>query len=152
VYGGNRAGFFVVLPVRPKEMTAVEALATVKGGNAKLDVLVPPKLAPTAHVPGGLTVDPRRFTWVYDESGEADDCVKVRDDHTAPTARGDPDANPSNPALTHLGHIIALRPFLRIAVFGIVREPSPTAQWRLFACAQKNGPSLGAQAEAALAV
>jgi hypothetical protein len=26
--------------------------------------------------------DPRRFTWVYDESGEADDCVKVRDDHT----------------------------------------------------------------------
>jgi hypothetical protein len=26
--------------------------------------------------------DPRRFTWVYDEGGEADDCVKVRDDHT----------------------------------------------------------------------
>jgi hypothetical protein len=26
--------------------------------------------------------DPRRFTWVYDESGEADDCVKIRDDHT----------------------------------------------------------------------
>ena len=22
------------------------------------------------------------FTWVYDESGETDDCVKVRDDHT----------------------------------------------------------------------
>jgi hypothetical protein len=30
VYGGNRAAFFVVLPVRPREMTAVEALATVK--------------------------------------------------------------------------------------------------------------------------
>ena len=26
--------------------------------------------------------DPRRFTWIYDEGGEADDCVKVRDDHT----------------------------------------------------------------------
>lgn len=26
--------------------------------------------------------DPRRFTWIYDESGEADDCVKVRDDKT----------------------------------------------------------------------
>jgi hypothetical protein len=26
--------------------------------------------------------DPRRFTWVYDESGEADDCVKVRDNQT----------------------------------------------------------------------
>ena len=26
--------------------------------------------------------DPRRFTWVYDESGEADDCVKVRDNDT----------------------------------------------------------------------
>jgi hypothetical protein len=26
--------------------------------------------------------DPRRFTWVYDESGKADDCVKVRDDMT----------------------------------------------------------------------
>jgi hypothetical protein len=26
--------------------------------------------------------DPRRFTWVYDESGKADDCVKVRDDKT----------------------------------------------------------------------
>ena len=26
--------------------------------------------------------DPRRFTWVYDEHGEVDDCVKVRDDHT----------------------------------------------------------------------
>jgi hypothetical protein len=28
------------------------------------------------------TYDPRRFTWVYDEAGEADDCVKVRDDRT----------------------------------------------------------------------
>jgi hypothetical protein len=26
--------------------------------------------------------DPRRFTWVYDEGGEADDCVKVRDEKT----------------------------------------------------------------------
>jgi hypothetical protein len=26
--------------------------------------------------------DPRRFTWVYDEAGEAEDCVKVRDDQT----------------------------------------------------------------------
>jgi hypothetical protein len=26
--------------------------------------------------------DPRRFTWIYDESGEGDDCVKVRDDKT----------------------------------------------------------------------
>jgi hypothetical protein len=26
--------------------------------------------------------DPRRFTWIYDETGEADDCVKVRDDRT----------------------------------------------------------------------
>ena len=26
--------------------------------------------------------DPRRFTWVYDEGGEADDCVKIRDNHT----------------------------------------------------------------------
>jgi hypothetical protein len=26
--------------------------------------------------------DPRRFAWVYDEAGEADDCVKVRDDQT----------------------------------------------------------------------
>jgi hypothetical protein len=26
--------------------------------------------------------DPRRFTWVYDESGEADDCVKLRDEQT----------------------------------------------------------------------
>jgi len=26
--------------------------------------------------------DPRRFTWVYDETGEADDCVKVRDQNT----------------------------------------------------------------------
>ena len=30
--------------------------------------------------------DPRRFTWVYDERGEADDCVKVRDDHTGRVA------------------------------------------------------------------
>ena len=22
--------------------------------------------------------DPRRFTWIYDEGGEADDCVKIR--------------------------------------------------------------------------
>lgn len=26
--------------------------------------------------------DPRRFTWIYDESGEADDCVKVLDTKT----------------------------------------------------------------------
>jgi len=26
--------------------------------------------------------DPRRFTWVYDETGELDDCVKVRDNKT----------------------------------------------------------------------
>jgi hypothetical protein len=26
--------------------------------------------------------DPRRFTWVYDASGEAKDCVKVRDNQT----------------------------------------------------------------------
>jgi len=26
--------------------------------------------------------DPRRFTWVYDESGKTDDCVKIRDGHT----------------------------------------------------------------------
>jgi hypothetical protein len=26
--------------------------------------------------------DPRRFTWLYDEGGEARDCVKVRDDQT----------------------------------------------------------------------
>jgi hypothetical protein len=33
--------------------------------------------------------DPRRFTWVYDESGEADDCVKIRDDRTgSETASG----------------------------------------------------------------
>jgi hypothetical protein len=27
--------------------------------------------------------DPRRFTWVYDESGEADDCVKRRDNESS---------------------------------------------------------------------
>jgi hypothetical protein len=26
--------------------------------------------------------DPRRFTWVYDEGGEAENCVKVRDNET----------------------------------------------------------------------
>ena len=26
--------------------------------------------------------DPRRFTWIYDATGEADDCVKLRDDQT----------------------------------------------------------------------
>jgi len=26
--------------------------------------------------------DPRRFTWVYDPLGEAQDCMKVRDDQT----------------------------------------------------------------------
>src|SRR5262245_15257632 len=26
--------------------------------------------------------DPRRFTWIYDPSGEAQDCVKLRDDQT----------------------------------------------------------------------
>jgi len=26
--------------------------------------------------------DPQRFTWVYDEAGEANNCVKVRDDRT----------------------------------------------------------------------
>jgi hypothetical protein len=26
--------------------------------------------------------DPRRFTWVYDEGGKVDDCVKVRDNRT----------------------------------------------------------------------
>jgi hypothetical protein len=26
--------------------------------------------------------DPRRFTWVYDESGEAENCVKLRDNNT----------------------------------------------------------------------
>jgi hypothetical protein len=30
--------------------------------------------------------DPRRFTWVYDEQGEADDCVKLHDDHTGKLA------------------------------------------------------------------
>ena len=39
---------------------------------------------------GGLsklnTYDPRRFTWVYDEQGEADNCVKLRDDHTGKLA------------------------------------------------------------------
>jgi hypothetical protein len=26
--------------------------------------------------------DPRRFTWIYDAGGPADDCVKLRDDQT----------------------------------------------------------------------
>jgi hypothetical protein len=28
------------------------------------------------------TYDPRRFTWVYDPNGRAEDCVKVRDNQT----------------------------------------------------------------------
>jgi hypothetical protein len=32
------------------------------------------------------TYDPRRFTWVYDERGEAEDCVKVRDNQTGRVA------------------------------------------------------------------
>jgi hypothetical protein len=28
----------------------------------------------------------RRFTWCYDATGEADDCVKVRDDETGKVA------------------------------------------------------------------
>ena len=30
--------------------------------------------------------DPRRFRWIYDESGEADDCVKVVDTKTGKLA------------------------------------------------------------------
>jgi hypothetical protein len=30
--------------------------------------------------------DPRRFKWIYDELGEADDCVKVRDTKTGKVA------------------------------------------------------------------
>jgi hypothetical protein len=30
--------------------------------------------------------DPRRFTWFYDPTGEAADCVKVRDDETGRVA------------------------------------------------------------------
>ena len=33
-------------------------------------------------LPKMTSYDPRRFTWIYDESGGTDDCVKVRDDHT----------------------------------------------------------------------
>jgi hypothetical protein len=38
-----------------------------------------------SHKPGLSNMhlyDPRRFTWVYDEGGDADDCVKIRDNHT----------------------------------------------------------------------
>jgi hypothetical protein len=30
--------------------------------------------------------DPRRFTWVYDQAGEAEDCVKIRDNQTGRVA------------------------------------------------------------------
>jgi hypothetical protein len=30
--------------------------------------------------------DPRRFTWIYDPLGEAEDCIKVRDDETGKVA------------------------------------------------------------------
>jgi hypothetical protein len=42
-------------------------------------------------------VDPRRFTWVYDESGDTDDCVKVRDDHTWRSAAASRTQTPETP-------------------------------------------------------
>ena len=49
-----------------------------------------PELASTGRAtllrPGLLKMhlsDPRRFTWVYDEPGEADDCVKRRDNESS---------------------------------------------------------------------
>jgi hypothetical protein len=35
---------------------------------------------------GKAIVNPRRFTWIYDEAGEARDCVKVRDNRTGRVA------------------------------------------------------------------
>lgn len=72
---------------------AVHDAPWVKGDTRTLSgIYVALELAEQAYQAHALTYevglsrmeayDPRRFTWIYDETGEADDCVKLRDDHT----------------------------------------------------------------------
>jgi hypothetical protein len=42
--------------------------------------------SPNVYLYGKALVNPRRFTWVYDGSGAAQHCVKVRDDQTSRVA------------------------------------------------------------------